>query len=129
MSQSRAPKEKTRTGPTPYLVPGRDGASETHEQVGHGHETNPYHHGEKAEQPLKHRLDADEDENREENRQGGGDCDQKGQMVFNFLRGDKVTKTLQKHHGSSDLCDQSAINIHHCQNALGLKSYFRSRTV
>lgn len=92
MSQSRAPKEKTRTGPTPYLVPGRDGASETHEQVGHGHETNPYHHGEKAEQPLKHRLDADEDEDREENRQGGGDCDQKGQMVFNFLRGDKVTK-------------------------------------
>lgn len=92
MSQSRIPEGKTRTGPTPYLVPGRDGASETHEQVRHGHETNPNHHGEQAEQPLKHRLDADEDEDREENRQGGGDCYQKRHMVFNFLKGEKTQR-------------------------------------
>lgn len=91
MSPTRAPKEKTKTISTPYLVPGRDGASKTHEQVCHGDETEPYDHREEAEQLLKHGLDAHEDEYREENRQGGGDRDQKCHVVFNFLRGKKNT--------------------------------------
>lgn len=72
MSHIRAHKENIKTILIPYLVPGRDGASKTHEQVGHGHETDPYHHGEKAEQLLKHRLNADKDEYRKENRQRSG---------------------------------------------------------
>lgn len=89
MSPTRAPKAKTKTIATPYLVPGRDGASETHEQVCHGDETQPDHHGEEAQQLLKHGLDAHEDEDREENRQGGGDRYQKCHVVFSFLRGEK----------------------------------------
>ena len=60
---------------TSYLVPGRDGAPKTHEQVAHGHETDPYHQREEAQQLLKHRLDAHQDEDRKENRQGSRNCD------------------------------------------------------
>lgn len=74
MSAIRAYKENVKAILTPYLVPGRDGASETHEQVGHSHKADPDDHGEEAEQLLKHRLDAGEDEYRKENRQGSGDC-------------------------------------------------------
>lgn len=74
MSPIRAHKENVKAILTPYLVPGRDGASETHEQVGHGHKTDPDDHREEAEQLLKHRLDAGEDEYRKENCQGSGNC-------------------------------------------------------
>lgn len=48
VSLIRAYKETMKTILTPYLVPGRDGASKTHEQVGHGHETDPDDHREEA---------------------------------------------------------------------------------
>lgn len=70
MSSIKAHKGNTKSILTPYLVPGRDGASKAHEQVPHGHETQPYHQGKKTEQLLKHGLDAHKDEYREENRQG-----------------------------------------------------------
>lgn len=72
--RSKHRKTNTKSISTPYLVPGRDGASKTHEQVAHGHETNPYHQREKAEQLLKHGLDAHEDEDSKENRQGSWNC-------------------------------------------------------
>lgn len=74
ISPIRAHEENIKPILTPYLVPGRDGASETHEQVGHGHETDPDDHREEAEQLLKHRLDAGEDEYRKEDCQGSGNC-------------------------------------------------------
>lgn len=75
MSSIEVQKENTKKTHIliPYLVPGRDGASKAHEQVPHGHETYPYHQGEKAEQLFEHRLDADKDEYCKENRQGRRD--------------------------------------------------------
>lgn len=76
MSSIRAYKENTHTKKilTAYLVPGGDSAAKTHEQVPHGHQTDPYQQREKAQQLLKHGLDAHEDEYRKENRQGSWDC-------------------------------------------------------
>lgn len=74
LSPIRAHEENTKTILTPYLVPGRDGASETHEQVAHGHEADPDDHREEAEQLLKHGLDAGEDEYSKEDCQGSGNC-------------------------------------------------------
>lgn len=72
--QSTQSKDKKTTA-APYLVPGRDGAPEAHEQVRHGDQAQPDDHGEEAEQLPEHGLDAHEDEDREEDGQGGGDRD------------------------------------------------------
>lgn len=121
-SQIKTPKEKHEK--QPYLIPGRDGASKTHEQVAHGHETNPDHQGEETEKLLKHRLDADQDEYGKENRQGGGNGDQKCHVVFNVLRRQKTKHgkgATEKARGFYDLSPKRyqrqspAKYIHHFQ--------------
>ena len=121
-SQIKTPKEKHEK--QPYLIPRTDRASQTNEQVTHSHETKPDHQREKKGKLLKHRLDADQDEYGKENRQGGGNGDQKCHVVFNVLRRQKTKHgkgATEKARGFYDLSPKRyqrqspAKYIHHFQ--------------
>lgn len=70
-----------------YLVPGTDDPSKEHEEVAHCHKAGPDYQGEKPQELLEDRLDADQDENRQEDGQGGGNGDEERHVVLDVLRG------------------------------------------
>lgn len=73
--------------PRSHLVPRTDDPSGEHEEVTHGNQAAPDEQGEEAEELLKDRLDADQDEDGEEDGQCSGHSDEEGYVVLHGLKG------------------------------------------